>query len=57
MSIYFSDNEKFCQLIGDNSVDYITKLPSPRFIKSHVPYDLLPKQLRTVKPKVTKNRH
>ncbi|XP_059622328.1 luciferin sulfotransferase-like [Phlebotomus argentipes] len=30
----------------------IDKLPSPRFIKSHLPAPLLPKQIWTVKPKI-----
>ncbi|CAB0040650.1 unnamed protein product [Trichogramma brassicae] len=29
------------------SVEYATNLPSPRFLKTHLPFNLLPKQLRT----------
>ncbi|KAI5715415.1 hypothetical protein M8J77_015580 [Diaphorina citri] len=35
-----------------NSVDYVQTLASPRFIKTHLPYSLLPKQIATVKPKI-----
>ncbi|KRT80380.1 hypothetical protein AMK59_7373, partial [Oryctes borbonicus] len=52
MSIYFSDNKEFCELIGGNSVEYTKNLTSPRFIKTHITYDLLPTQLKSVKPKI-----
>lgn len=35
-----------------NSVDLVENLPSPRFIKSHLPWELLPKDLKVVEPKV-----
>ncbi len=35
-----------------NSVELVDNLPSPRFIKTHLPWQLLPKGLSTVKPKV-----
>ncbi|XP_071445162.1 sulfotransferase 1C4-like [Hetaerina americana] len=35
-----------------NSVDIVGMLPSPRFIKSHLAWHLLPKQMETVKPKI-----
>lgn len=34
------------------SVETVEKLPSPRYIKTHLPLDLLPKQLLEKKPKV-----
>ncbi|KAJ1531394.1 hypothetical protein ONE63_000075 [Megalurothrips usitatus] len=37
--------------LGD-SVSRVTDMPSPRFIKSHLTWDLLPEQLCTVRPKV-----
>ncbi|KAH0949217.1 hypothetical protein HN011_007527 [Eciton burchellii] len=37
--------------LGD-SVENITKMPRPRYIKSHLPWDLLPKQLSEKKPKI-----
>lgn len=41
----------FRSAIG-NSVQQVSNLPSPRFIKSHLPLQLLPVQLGTVNPKV-----
>lgn len=35
-----------------NSVQQVSNLPSPRFIKSHLPLQLLPDALNTVMPKV-----
>ena len=34
-----------------DSVDYTKNMSSPRFIKTHLPFDLLPKQLRTEEKK------
>ncbi|KAJ8687165.1 hypothetical protein QAD02_022959 [Eretmocerus hayati] len=34
------------------SVECVEKLPSPRYVKTHLPLDLLPKQLLEKKPKV-----
>lgn len=36
----------------ENSVEYVNNLPSPRFIKSHLPLPLLPSQLDKIKPKI-----
>ncbi|KAI4460792.1 sulfotransferase sult [Holotrichia oblita] len=52
MSLYYADNPEFCKVFGGNSVEYVKGLPSPRFIKSHVPYFHLPTQLHTIKPKI-----
>ncbi|XP_046383768.1 luciferin sulfotransferase-like [Ischnura elegans] len=35
-----------------NSVDIVDNMPSPRFIKTHLPWHLLPRQMETVKPKI-----
>lgn len=53
MAIYY--DSIFGDLIG-NSVEYVDNQKSPRFIKSHLPVDLLPFQLDEVKPKVSKTR-
>ncbi|XP_046383783.1 luciferin sulfotransferase-like [Ischnura elegans] len=37
---------------GFNSVKYISDLPSPRFIKTHISWDLLPEQVKSKKPKI-----
>ncbi|XP_044742946.1 luciferin sulfotransferase-like [Chrysoperla carnea] len=38
----------------NNSLEYVRNLPRPRYIKTHLPWDLLPKQIRTGerKPKI-----
>lgn len=43
--------EEWFTKLGD-SIENITKMPRPRYIKSHLPWDLLPRQLREKKPKV-----
>ena len=37
-----------------NSVNFVKDQPSPRYIRTHLPFDLLPKQIRTgeKKPKI-----
>ncbi|KAF7265624.1 hypothetical protein GWI33_020977 [Rhynchophorus ferrugineus] len=35
-----------------NSIDYVENIPSPRFIKSHLPIGLLPNELFKIKPKI-----
>ncbi|KAG8283881.1 hypothetical protein J6590_007900 [Homalodisca vitripennis] len=50
---------EFKPLWGENSadipdlIDQVNKSPSPRFIKTHLPVQLLPKQIWTKKPKPT----
>ncbi|KAK9877333.1 hypothetical protein WA026_017729 [Henosepilachna vigintioctopunctata] len=39
------------ELIG-NSVEYVANQPSPRYVKSHLPYPFLPTELDKVKPKI-----
>ncbi|XP_048505631.1 luciferin sulfotransferase-like [Athalia rosae] len=35
-----------------NSVENVERTPSPRYVKSHLPWDLLPSQLKIKKPKI-----
>lgn len=52
MSVVLSEfTQQFSHLFS-NSVDYVKNLQSPRFIKSHLPFQLLPKEINKVKPKV-----
>ncbi|KAI4457669.1 sulfotransferase sult [Holotrichia oblita] len=46
------NNALFRRYVGDNSVKYVKSMPSPRYIKTNLPYDLLPKEIKTVKPKL-----
>lgn len=46
-----NDKRPWTGLFKD-SVETVENLPSPRFIKTHLPLDLLPKQIETVKPKM-----
>lgn len=41
------DDEMDVSDFFSDSVNYVRKLPGKRFIKSHLPFDLLPKQIRT----------
>ncbi|XP_011259794.1 sulfotransferase family cytosolic 1B member 1 [Camponotus floridanus] len=43
--------EEWFTKLGD-SVENVTKMPRPRYIKSHLPWDLLPRQLHEKKPKI-----
>lgn len=47
-------NGKFDEWFKDlgDSVENITKMPRPRYIKTHLPWDLLPRQFHEKKPKV-----
>ncbi|XP_018571408.1 estrogen sulfotransferase-like [Anoplophora glabripennis] len=45
----------FADLFKENftdSVEYVNNFPSPRFIKTHLTYRLLPSEIRKVKPKI-----
>ncbi|XP_049944089.1 luciferin sulfotransferase-like [Schistocerca serialis cubense] len=50
--IEFSSILKPVADLGPHSIEACAKLKSPRFIKSHLPLQLLPKQLWTAKPKI-----
>lgn len=51
LSTYFAEYENFIKDYG-NSVEIVNNWPSPRFIKTHLPFELLPTELDKVKPKV-----
>lgn len=38
--------------VEKNIIEYTNNMPSPRYLKTHLPVGLLPKQLWTVKPKI-----
>ncbi|KAF4533132.1 hypothetical protein B566_EDAN007943 [Ephemera danica] len=46
-----NDQTGISDLIGE-TVSKVESMPSPRFIKSHLPRELLPRQLEIVKPKI-----
>jgi len=46
------DHPEYVHHLMGNSVDAVENLTSPRFIKSHLPWELLPDQISQVKPKV-----
>ncbi|XP_020281656.1 sulfotransferase family cytosolic 1B member 1 [Pseudomyrmex gracilis] len=48
------DYDEWFAKLGD-SVENISKMPRPRYIKSHLPLDLLPRQLKEKKPKIIYN--
>lgn len=45
---------KFCPPSASNSLDYTRDLKKPRFIKTHLPWHLLPQMIQSgeVKPKI-----
>ncbi|KAK9508523.1 hypothetical protein O3M35_006063 [Rhynocoris fuscipes] len=45
-----SEDEEW--VFNADTISYAEELPSPRFIKSHLPVSLLPDQIWTVKPKI-----
>ncbi|XP_050534781.1 sulfotransferase 1B1 [Daktulosphaira vitifoliae] len=46
-----NDTSKLNEQLG-NSVEQVENMPSPRFIKTHLPSQLLPQKLSIVKPKI-----
>ncbi|RZB73451.1 amine sulfotransferase [Asbolus verrucosus] len=50
-TVFIEYHQSFGHLV-ENSVDYVNNLPSPRFIKSHLPLGLLPAELDKIKPKI-----
>ncbi|KAJ6635541.1 Luciferin sulfotransferase [Pseudolycoriella hygida] len=53
LSAYFQeDHNTWLKSNMGTSVKLTQSLPSPRFIKSHLPWQLLPKNLSTVNPKI-----
>lgn len=51
-AIFSEDHNEWLQKTWGNSVERVNQLPSPRFIKSHIPWQLLPRALCSVKPKI-----
>jgi len=47
--------DEWFKTLGD-SVENVAKMPRPRYIKTHLPWDLLPRQLHEKKPKVMMQR-
>ncbi|KAG8223340.1 hypothetical protein J437_LFUL001218, partial [Ladona fulva] len=50
-SAFMTPNDQIPEALK-NSVDYVKNLTSPRYIKTHLPWELLPQQLKTKKPKI-----
>nr|CAD7206139.1 unnamed protein product [Timema douglasi] len=50
-AIMAHDHGEWMDELG-NSVDLVESMPSPRYIKSHLPLELLPAQLDVVRPKL-----
>lgn len=48
------DSVEWFSKMGD-SVKYVMKMQRPRYVKSHLPFDLLPQQIHRKKPKVLKH--
>lgn len=42
---------KFFSQLG-NSVENVEKSPRPRYVKTHLPWELLPREMNEKKPKV-----
>ena len=52
MTIVLEHDKREWKNIFGNSVEKVETMPSPRFIKTHLTWDLLPAEIETVKPKV-----
>lgn len=52
MSTALAEYEEALGELVENSIDFVKNLPSPRYIKSHIPLELLPVELDKVKPKI-----
>lgn len=50
-ALFAKDQIKWLKEMG-NSVDYVDHLISPRFIKSHLPFEILPNAINTIKPRI-----
>ncbi|XP_065214235.1 sulfotransferase 1B1-like [Planococcus citri] len=50
-ALFGNDQREWKNALG-NSVEQVENTPSPRCIKTHLPWDLLPKELDQVKPKI-----
>lgn len=51
-ALFGNDQRSWKNELG-NSVEQVENTPSPRCIKTHLPWDLLPTELSEVKPKVS----
>lgn len=47
-----ANQDVFAKELGD-TVEMVENMASPRYIKSHLPWDLLPEQMSVVKPRVS----
>lgn len=56
LTALFGNDQREWKNMLTNSVDQVENMSSPRCIKTHLPWDLLPTQINTVKPKVTNFR-
>ncbi|XKL63786.1 hypothetical protein PGB90_006150 [Kerria lacca] len=50
-ALFGNDKREWKNALG-NSVEQVENMPSPRCIKTHLPWDLLPTQLKIIKPKI-----
>ncbi|KAK7604004.1 hypothetical protein V9T40_004277 [Parthenolecanium corni] len=52
LTALFGNDQREWKNMLTNSVDQVENMSSPRCIKTHLPWDLLPTQINTVKPKI-----